>query len=186
MRFPIWWSDKKLKTLKLYRQKLLHAINVKELLFKVGPNTILLPKQRNIWPNKSFREWPKIPKYRFLWENSEMGGIWHYWCSTTNKNDQLFQHKWERNRKNKRKIWKQNKKCLHKCTYCLLLAGNLKCSCYLLLARKKCNLRWIQNNSWYQWGTVVLVLRGGNCWFWLFIVTQENFILVKCLKKVEA
>ena len=126
------------------------------------------------------------PKYRFLWENGKMGGIWHYWCSTTNKNDQLFQHKWEHNRKNKRKIWKQNKKCLHKCTYCLLLAGNLKCSCYLLLAGKKCNLRWIQNNSWYQWGTVVLVLRGGNCWFWLFIVTQENFILVKCLKKVEA
>ena len=46
--------------------------------------------------------------------------------------------------------YENKKKCLHKCTYCLLLAGNLKCSCYLLLARKKCNLRWIQNNSWYQ------------------------------------
>jgi hypothetical protein len=55
----------------------------------------------------------------------------------------------------KRKRWKQNKKCLHKCNYFLLLAGNLKCSCYLLLARKKCNLRWIQNNSWDQWRTVV-------------------------------
>ena len=109
MRFPIWWSDKKSKTLKLYRQKLRHAMNGKKLLFKVGPNTIL-PKQRNIWPNKSFREWPKIPKYRFLWKNSEMGGIWHYWCSTTNKNDQLFQLKWERNRKNKKEEMKTKQK----------------------------------------------------------------------------
>ena len=60
----------------------------------------------------------------------------------------------------KRKRWKQNKKCLHKCNYFLLLAGNLKCSCYLLLARNKCNLRWIQNNSWDQWRTVVY--RGGK------------------------
>ena len=50
----------------LCRHKLLGAVYEKELLFKVGANTILLPKQRNIWPNKSFREWPKIPKYRFL------------------------------------------------------------------------------------------------------------------------
>ena len=74
---------------------------------------ILLPKQRHIWPKKSFRDWPKIPKYRFLWENGELGGIWHYWCSNTNRNDQLFQHKWEHNRKNKGRY--ENKRlCLHK------------------------------------------------------------------------
>ena len=84
----------------------------------------------------------------------------------------------------KRKRWKQNKKCLHKCNYFLLLAGNLKCSCYLLLARKSV--------IWDGYKTIVgtndgqLCIEGGNCWFWLFIVTQEKFLLVKCLKKVEA
>ena len=36
-----------------------------ELLFKVGANTILPPKQRNNWPKKSSTEWPNIPKYSF-------------------------------------------------------------------------------------------------------------------------
>jgi len=72
-------------TFKLCRQKVLDAVNEKELLFKVGANTILLPKQRHIWPKKSFREWPKIPKYRFLWENGKMGGIWQHSCSTVPK-----------------------------------------------------------------------------------------------------
>ena len=34
------------------------CVNEKELLFKVGANTILLPKLRNIWLKKSFRECP--------------------------------------------------------------------------------------------------------------------------------
>ena len=39
-----------------------------------------------------------------------------------------------------------------------------------------------KNNCWQQWGTVVLALRGGS-WFWLFIVTRENFVLVYVFDK---
>ena len=41
------------------------------------------------------------------WWNEWVAPDRHYWCSTNNKNDQLFQHKYKHNRKNKRKIWKQ-------------------------------------------------------------------------------
>ena len=39
-----------------------------------------------------------------------------------------------------------------------------------------------KNNCWQQWGTVVLALRGVS-WFWLFIVTRENFVLVYVFDK---
>ena len=115
----------------------------------MGANTILLPnKGIYIRPNKSpntgfFEKMVKWVAYDTIGALLPIR-MTNFSNSSGNATEKI-----------KRKRWKQNKKCLHKCNYFLLLAGNLKCSCYLLLARKKCNLRWIQNTSWDQWWTVV-------------------------------
>ena len=85
----------------------------------------------------------------------------------TNFSNTKWEHR-EHNRNNKRKIW--NKKlCCQKWTYCLLLFGNLKYTCCIL----------------FGWNFFLCNLRCNTAihWFWLFIVTRENFVLVYVFDK---
>ena len=140
MRFLSGGRIKNQKRLNCADRRDLMLCEREELLFKVGANTILPPKQRNICPRKAPQKaqhtnfFDKMVK----WVAHDTIGALLPIRMTNFSNT-----KWEHNRNNKRKIW--NKKlCCHKWTYCLLLFGNLKYTCCILFGWNffLCNLRW--------------------------------------------